>query len=774
MRWVFAARASGLFAIAVGVMVLCGWAFSIEALKSMSLGISMKANTAIALIVAGTSLFLLGGGGTVARRAGIGGAVAVTAIGGATFCEHLFGWDAGIDQLLFREAPGAPATVSPGRMGPPASICFLLAGVALLLLHARRGTRLAQALAMVVSLWAMLAMVGYAYGARELFGVAAYTGIALATAVTLFVLGLGLLAVRGDEGFMAPLISNLPGGMIARRLLPIAIAMPLILGAMRLYGQRTGYYDLGFGTAVMVVAIVVIFTGVVWQSAGVLNQTAQQRDEAQAALLREREELADFVENAPVGLHWVGADGTILWVNREELELLGYAREEYLGRNIVDFHVDRDVISDILDRLKAGQTLRQYEARLRCKDGTIRYVQINSNVRWEDGRFVHTRCFTRDMTESRMAQDAVLEARRQLSMALTAARMGTWSWSVATGGLEWSDNLEEIHGIAPGTFGGTYEAFLACVHPDDRERVDSGVRRALEEKSSYDVEFRVPFPDGSMHWVGGHGQVFVDAQGNPVRMIGIGQDVTARRQFELDLETAYESAQEALKVRDTFLSVAGHEFRTPLGALSLTLHNLGRRLGPRLDDAATKDIASLQRQVDRLVHLTENLLEVGRINAGRLVFERAPVELGQLVADIVDRYRETAKAAGSELTFDARGPVRGTWDATRLDQVFSNLLANAVKFGKGLPVEVTLTRRDGTAVVQVRDRGIGIAEEDQSRIFERFARGASAASYRGLGLGLWISSQIVEGHGGVLAVESRPGEGSVFRVELPGAEGSLE
>ncbi len=490
------------------------------------------------------------------------------------------------------------------------------------------------------------------------------------------------------------------------------------------------------------------------------------RKEAEAELVRRKEELQDFVDNAPVGLHWVGPDGTILWVNQEELDMLGYGREEYVGRHIAEFHADRDVIEDILSRLSAGETLRQYDARLRCKDGSIRQVQISSNVKWENGRFVHTRCFTRDVTERRKSQEAVLEAQRQLSMALTAARMGTWSWNVQTGSLDWSDNLEEIHGMAPGTFQGTYESFLACVHPEDREMVDSGVRKAVAERATYDVEFRVPHPDGSTHWVAGHGQVFVDAEGNPTRMIGIGRDVTEQRRAAETLAKALEDAHEALKVRDAFLSVAGHEFRTPLGALSLTVHNLARRLA-EADEPTSRAVQSLRRQVDRLAKLTEDLLQVGKIRAGKLVPEREATDLTRLAQEIVDRFRDSATPGGSSLELTSPGPVVGDWDPSQLDQVITNLLANAVKFGNGAPVEIRVERRWGTAILSVRDQGIGISADDQARVFERFERAVAAKSYRGIGLGLWIASQIVQAHGGHIYVDSEPGKGSTFRVELP-------
>ena len=131
-----------------------------------------------------------------------------------------------------------------------------------------------------------------------------------------------------------------------------------------------------------------------------------ERKAAEDELRRSEQELADFFENATVGLHWVGPDGTILRANRAELDMLGYSREEYIGRPIADFHADEDVICDILKRLKAGEELDDYPARLRCKDGSIKDVLIDSSVMWRDGEFVHTRCFTRDVTERKRAEEA--------------------------------------------------------------------------------------------------------------------------------------------------------------------------------------------------------------------------------------------------------------------------------------------------------------------------------------------------------------------------------
>ena len=143
------------------------------------------------------------------------------------------------------------------------------------------------------------------------------------------------------------------------------------------------------------------------------------------------------------------------------------------------------------------------------------------------------------------------------------------------------------------------------------------------------------------------------------------------------------------------------------------------------------------------------------------------MDLVALVEEVVDRFRDAALAAGSTLELTSRVPWPETWDSSRLDQVVTNLLSNALKFGKGKPIEVRVGREGDVAVVSVRDEGIGISSEDQTRIFERFERGSAGTNYRGLGLGLWIAGQIVEGHEGRILVESAPDRGATFRVELP-------
>lgn len=228
----------------------------------------------------------------------------------------------------------------------------------------------------------------------------------------------------------------------------------------------------------------------------------------------------------------------------------------------------------------------------------------------------------------------------------------------------------------------------------------------------------------------------------------------------------YGAARDAVRARDEFMIVAGHELRTPLAALLLH-HEALHRLK---DDTPIETVRArgekLLAQTARLSRLVEDLLDVSRISAGRLTLDRQDVDLAEIVRDAMGRMQEQFDKARCTVSIDLV-EVRGCWDASRLDQVVTNLLSNAAKYGKGTHITVTVRRSELNATVEVRDGGIGIALSDQTRIFQRFERVASLRKITGLGLGLWISGELVRAHGGSIAVESEPAKGALFSVTLP-------
>jgi PAS domain S-box-containing protein len=249
------------------------------------------------------------------------------------------------------------------------------------------------------------------------------------------------------------------------------------------------------------------------------------------------------------------------------------------------------------------------------------------------------------------------------------------------------------------------------------------------------------------------------------------EDLAHRAAQAIENARLYGEAQAAVLARDEFLSIASHELRTPLTALRLALENMRRvttrealeRLPPQHVDRV---LATAERQGQRLEKLVAALLDVSRIHMGRLELDVEEVELGDAVNDAVAHIEDEAAQNGSVV--EVRGaPVRGYWDRLRISQVVTNLLSNAVKYGGGKPVEIEFGPRGDRAWLQVRDHGIGIEPADLSQIFERFERAVSSRNYGGLGLGLYIVKRIVESHGGTIRVESTPGEGSAFEIELP-------
>jgi PAS domain S-box-containing protein len=247
------------------------------------------------------------------------------------------------------------------------------------------------------------------------------------------------------------------------------------------------------------------------------------------------------------------------------------------------------------------------------------------------------------------------------------------------------------------------------------------------------------------------------------------------RRCAIAIENAqlFQQAQEAIRVRDEFLSIASHELRTPLTPLQLQIHTLDKKIQeyavPEKQAWLSERLGMIRRQSVRLHRLISELLDLSRIIGGRLQLAPEPLELAALVREVVNDFEEQGelKKAHSEVLLQLDGSVAGRWDRIRLEQVLTNLLSNALKYGAGKPVTVSAETRDGVAQFTVEDQGIGIAPQDQARIFGRFERAVSARHYGGLGLGLFIVRQIVEAMGGNIRVQSELGAGAKFIVQLP-------
>lgn len=301
--------------------------------------------------------------------------------------------------------------------------------------------------------------------------------------------------------------------------------------------------------------------------------------------------------------------------------------------------------------------------------------------------------------------------------------------------------------------------------------------RVIQARAPQQLEETVPGEDGPHTYLSLKFPL-LDPDGAPYALCCVATDITERKRAEEALQHAREAAererqlQQAVKARDEFLGIASHELKTPLTSLELQVAGLQRlaALQPGLavsDDRIQSKCESIVRQIGRLTGLINNLIDVGRITSGRLGLERERVDLGEVVRGVIERAQEAIRRSGSEVALAMPAAVVGTWDRARLETVVTNLVSNAVKFGNGKPIEISVRAAEKRAVLTVRDQGIGVSAEDRNRIFERFERAVSQRHFGGFGLGLWVAREAVEAHGGTIRVETRAGAGSEFTVELP-------
>ena len=257
-----------------------------------------------------------------------------------------------------------------------------------------------------------------------------------------------------------------------------------------------------------------------------------------------------------------------------------------------------------------------------------------------------------------------------------------------------------------------------------------------------------------------------------IRDISDRQELARAQHALADEQRARAEAETAVRNRDDFVAVTGHELRTPLAAALMQLQSLQRQIAKKtvpVDLAGRVDKAT--RSALRIERLLSQLLDVSRINSGRLGLEPEPVNLAGLVREVLDRFKDASAQNLCPIAADLDDHVNGTWDRNRIDQAVTNLVSNAVKYGRFNPIEVTVrVEQSGTqptAVVRVTDHGIGISEEHHQKIFERFERVVSSRDFGGFGLGLWITRQIVEASKGTIEVQSVPNRGSTFTIRLP-------
>lgn len=380
-----------------------------------------------------------------------------------------------------------------------------------------------------------------------------------------------------------------------------------------------------------------------------------------------------------------------------------------------------------------------------------------------------------DITERWTEEEENRRSRQLLALHVQQTPLAVIRWGLDFTVREWNPAAERIFGYPASEAIGRHASFIVPEHA--RSQVQGVWEGLLAHRSGHrSSNDNVTAAGETIHceW---YNTPLVDASDAVVGVASLVEDITARRRLEHEREVLLErehearvDAEELVQVRDDFIAVASHELRTPLSALKLQLELIPQILGPTAFPGKERFEALVRRslrQLERFVGLVNELLDISRARDASIVLERKGVNLSRLVASVIEQHRSESQAAGCIVTADLVDAVDGQWDPIRLEQVVVNLFINAIKYGAGKPIEIEVRSDPDTAWLVVRDHGIGVRPEDRERIFERFGRAVPVTHYRGLGLGLYITHQIVRAHGGRIVLDSEPGQGSTFTIELP-------
>ncbi|MEO8662379.1 MAG: PAS domain S-box protein [Bryobacteraceae bacterium] len=496
-----------------------------------------------------------------------------------------------------------------------------------------------------------------------------------------------------------------------------------------------------------------------------IRETSQNSKSPEQALHEREAELRDFFENGNIALHWVGLDGTIIWANDAELAMLGYTAQEYIGRSIKEFHVDPPVIEDILLRLTSNEKLHGYESRIRCKDGSIRHVAINSSVYRKNGEFVHTRCFTRDITEER--SKAEIQAR--LAAIVDSSDDAIISKDLNGVITSWNKSAERLFGYTADEAVG--QSVFTLLIPEDRQDEERNIFSLLLSGTRVDhYQTKRKRKDGTLLDISLTVSPVKNGAGQIIGASKTARDVTTQMRDQEAIREANEALLQSNADLEQFAYSASHDLQEPLRMVSAYGELLRKKYGGRLDDTADEYIGFVIEGASRMEHLLRDLRAFTHASIGT---ERpAPLVSAENALNSALRNLKTAIDENkAEITFGSLPLIR--MHEFQLEQLFQNIIGNAIHYrsADSPRIHVSAEHEGNAWKFSIQDNGIGIEPEYKEQIFGIFKRLHTASEYPGTGMGLAICQRIVERAGGRIWVESQPGRGSTFFFLLPGGEG---
>lgn len=817
--WNRLGKAASLLVVALCAMVLAGWLLDIDWLTQIHPDwVSMKANTALALGFAGMALWLRLHAGEL-RISGRLLAVPPLMLGVLSLIQYLAGIDLGIDQWLVQETHPSHGTLAPGRMAPASALLLVFAGLALSLNErSRAGFRRIQILALLIFLPSLLAGLTYLYGTANDYGLSRYMQLAAPTIAAFLLFSGGLLCLNPEQGLLGLLRGDDSGSAMLRRLLPVALLFPLVIGWLKLGAERAGLFEPDFGVALVAGLYVLVTSALLFWGARFRSQLDVERGAANARIAAREAELNTLLRTVPDLIWMKDAEGRYLFCNALFERLYGSPEAELLGRTDYDF-VSREQADFFRAHDRAAQASPHpisNEEWLTFADSGQRILVETTKVavRDRDGRLLGVLGIARDITQrhesaaraaqaqreaerlldesnhSRRALLSVLEDNLQTAAQLNASNellsafirhspIYAFIKRVSDGEsrvLMASENYRDLIGIPGSKMVGKTMAelfppeFAAKMTADDWTVVSRGELLQLDEElngRSY-ITLKFPVEIGAERYLAGYTI-----------------DITERKQVEEQVRRMNAELEQRVQERtaqleasnkelEAFSYSVSHDLRAPLRSIAGFVELLKKHNYDAIDDKGRHYMDVIAASAVKMGQLIDDILTFSRI--GRTAMQPVRVDLNQLASETVSMLRPQCEGRRVEWKIQ---PLPEVWgERTLLALVLQNLLANAVKFTRPREVAVIEVGQqpgdEGEVVCFVRDNGVGFDMQYIHKLFGLFQRLHAQDEFDGTGVGLANVQRIIQRHGGRVWAYSEVGAGATFYFSLPRQGGKHE
>jgi len=476
--------------------------------------------------------------------------------------------------------------------------------------------------------------------------------------------------------------------------------------------------------------------------------------------------LAKFPSENPYPVLRIAKDGTVLYANAASLSFLDDWGCQ-VGQSVpVQW---RQLVASVLE------TSLRKNIEVEYQDQIFSFVIVPV----PEAAYVNIYGF--DITERKRAEEALKYSEERYALAQRAANIGSWDWDIRTGNLQWSEKIEPMFGFTRGEFGVTYEAFLECVHPEDRQYVIDSVNACIEEDKEYDIEHRIVWPNGLVRWVSETGNVIRDENNKAVRMLGVVRDVTERKKVEEilrrdkesferlvnqkseELLRAQKQLEKAKRLSDigTLAATVAHELRNPLGVIRTAAYNIRRK---RQNISVDKHLANIEKKISESGQIINNLLSYSRIKMPH--YEKIQIYniLNECITSAKNRFYKQKVSIDKRFESLKKKVIEA--DPFQIREIFGNIINNAYQAIENKKGKIEVRAKHdgrGSITISFKDNGIGIDKEDLKIVFEPFFTRKS----KGTGLGLTICNGLVNLHGGRIDIESKKGKTTTVTVSLP-------